>query len=155
MRILVYLLLVIVVFGATSAGPKQRFKKRLGRIGRKRNAFGKRGILKRLDTMDDHFSSLGVQIADMLENKEHINSQLSKIKNDNLDGDEKMDKAISRVNGKMDDMNRNINIFMNSLLKSMRYMNDTMQDLQTDIKTNKLLNNVKSLGGPGNRGEVA
>ena len=105
--------------------------------------------------MDDHFSSLGVQIADMLENKEHINSQLSKIKNDNLDGDEKMDKAISRVNGKMDDMNRNINIFMNSLLKSMRYMNDTMQDLQTDIKTNKLLNNVESLGGPGNRGEVA
>ena len=52
-------------------------------------------------------------------------------------------------------MNRNINIFMNSLLKSMRYMNDTMQDLQTDIKTNKLLNNVESLGGPGNRGEVA
>ena len=158
MRTVLSLLLVIVILGRTSAGPRQRPKKR---FGRKHNAFEKGtqhrscGILKRLDTMDDHFSSLGVQIADMLENKEHINSQLSEIKNVNLDGDEKMDKAISRVNGKMDDMNRNINIFMNSLLKSMQYMNDTMQDLQTVIKTNKLLNNVKSLGGLGNRGEVA
>ena len=122
MRISLYLLLIIVILRTTLAGPSQRFKKKLGRIGRKRNAFGKRGILKRLDTMDDHFSSLGVQIADMLENKEHINSQLSKIKNDNLDGDEKMDNAISRMNGKMDEMNRNINIFMNRLLKSMRYI---------------------------------
>ena len=151
MRILLYLLPVIVILQTTLARPSQRFKKRLGRIGRKRNAFEKRGILKRLDTMDDHFSSLGVQIADMLENKEYIDSQLSEMKNYFLDRDENMDKALSRMNGKMDDMNRNIDIFMDSLLKSMRYMNDTMQDLQNDIKT-KI---AEGLGGPGNRGGAA
>ena len=112
MRVLLFLLLIIVILGKTSAGPKQRLKKRLGRLEKNRNAFKKRtlaaakflrnsrsngGILKRLDTMDANFASLGVQIADVLENKKHINSQLSKIMNDNLDRDENRDKAFSTM----------------------------------------------------------
>ena len=160
MRVLLFLLLFIVILGKTSsAGPKQRFKKRLGRLGKKRNAFKKGrfsagtflrnsgkngGILKRLDKMDDNFAFLGVQIADMLEYKEHINSQLSEIKNDNLDRHEAMDE-------KMEEMNQNIKslgLLMDNMLKNMRYMNDTMQNMHTDIKTNI------AEGGPSNRGKV-
>ena len=168
MRVLLHLLLIIVILGKTSAGPKQRLKKRLGRLERNRNAFKKGtfaaakflrnsrsngGILKRLDTMDANFASLGVQIADVLENKKHINSQLSKIMNDNLDRDENRDKAFSTMNVKMEEMNQNINslgLLVEKMLKSMRYMNDTMQYLHTDIKTNI----AEGLGGPNNRGKV-
>ena len=85
-----------------------------------------------------------MQIADMLEYKEHINSQLSEIKNDNLDRHEAMDE-------KMEEMNQNINslgLLMDNMLKNMRYMNDTMQNMHTDIKTNI------AEGGPSNRGKV-
>ena len=168
MRVLLFLLLIIVILGKTSAGPKQRLKKRLGRLERNRNAFKKRtlaaakflrssrsngGILKRLDTMDANFASLGVQIADVLENKKHINSQLSKIMNDNLDRDDNMHKAFSTMNAKTEEMNQNINslgLLMDNMVKNMRNMNDTMQNLHTDIKTNI----AEGLGGPNNRGKV-
>ena len=166
MRVLLHLLLIIVILGKTSAGPKQRLKKRLGRLERNRNVsrrvLGAKflrnsrsngGILKRLDTMDANFASLGVQIADVLENKKHINSQLSKIMNDNLDRDENRDKAFSTMNVKMEEMNQNINslgLLVEKMLKSMRYMNDTMQYLHTDIKTNI----AESLGRAGNRGKL-
>ena len=160
MRTLLYLLLAIIVLGTASAGPRQRFKKRLGRIEKKRNAIGKdtqqrkRGILKRLDTVDNHVVSLGVQIADMLANKKLINSHLSNIKNDNLDRHEKMDKAFYTMDEKMDEMNQDIaslGLLMDNLVKSMVYMNDTIQNMQRDIKTSI----AEGLRVPGNRGKVA
>ena len=103
--------------------------------------------------MDANFASLGVQIADVLENKKHINSQLSKIMNDNLDRDDNMHKAFSTMNAKTEEMNQNINslgLLMDNMVKNMRNMNDTMQNLHTDIKTNI----AEGLGGPNNRGKV-
>ena len=159
MRTWFYLLLVFVIFGSSSAGPRQRFKRRMGRPGRKGNAFkkgssqqGGRGILKRLDTMDDQFAGLGVQIAHLLENKKDINSQLSEIKTDIVERYEKMESglasAFSTMNDKLDVMNQKIFSLMDNMLKSLRYMNDTMQNMQRDIKSN-------IAQGLGNRGKVA
>ena len=96
--------------------------------------------------MDDHFQSLGVQLADLLENKKDIiisfNSLLSDIKADNVHRYEKM-------KDKLDDMERNIIYsLMDNMLKSMRNMNDTMQNMQSNIKSN-------IAQGLGNRGKVA
>ena len=102
--------------------------------------------------MDGHFAALGVQIADVLENKKDVYDQLSEIKTDNVDRYEKMESGlsnvISKMNDKMEEMNQNINLLMNSMLKSMRYMNDTMQNMQRDIKSN-------IAEGSGNRGKIA
>ena len=173
MRILFYLLLVFVIFGGTtSAGTTRPKYTRRSDPGRKRNASQHRrfkkgssqhrrdGILKRLDTMDGHFAALGVQIADVLENKKDIYDQLSKIKTDNVDRYEKMESGLANVfsgmNDKMEEMNQNIYLLMNSMLNSMRYMNDTMQNMQRDIKIANIKTNIaEGLGGLGNRGKVA
>ena len=110
--------------------------------------------------MDGHFAALGVQIADVLENKKDIYDQLSEIKTDNVDRYEKMESGLANVfstmNDKMDEMNQNIYLLMNSMLNSMRYMNDTMQNMQRDIKIANIKTNIaEGLGGLGNRGKVA